>query len=83
MRGDIIVPSHLLWASIDPEGDPERYLLPVSQNVFFLLVDDQPDLLDAYCLMLTAEGYGVCCSHNVGEALEHALRQQPDLIITD
>ncbi|PVX85712.1 response regulator transcription factor [Paraburkholderia unamae] len=48
-----------------------------------LLVDDQPELLDAYCLMFTAEGYGVCGSHNGVEALEQALRQPPDLIITD
>lgn len=49
-----------------------------------LLVDDQPELLGAYrCLSLTGEGYGVCRSRNGVEALEHALRQPPDLIIAD
>lgn len=48
-----------------------------------LLVDDQPELLDACCLILTAEGYDVCCSHDGVEALAQALRQPPDLIITD
>ena len=57
--------------------------LPTSKMPSILLVDDQPELLDAYCFLLTAEGYGVCCSHNGMEALDHALRQPPDLIITD
>ncbi|CAB3807540.1 Response regulator ArlR [Paraburkholderia caffeinitolerans] len=48
-----------------------------------LLVDDHPELLDAYCLMLTDEGYDVCGSHNGVEALDHALREPPGLIITD
>ncbi|MFC0403011.1 response regulator [Paraburkholderia rhizosphaerae] len=50
---------------------------------FVLLVDDQPELLEAWSLILTAEGYAVCCARNGAEALEHALRRPPDLIITD
>ncbi|MCG5076596.1 response regulator [Paraburkholderia sp. RG36] len=90
MRRAIIVPSHRLRASIDPDGDRERYLLRVAETSLptrkmpsILLVDDQPELLDAYRLMLTAEGYAVRCAHNGVEALDHALRQPPDLIITD
>jgi len=48
-----------------------------------LLVDDEPDLLEACCLILAAEGYAVRCAPNGVEALAQALRQPPDLIITD
>jgi len=48
-----------------------------------LLVDDQPDLLEASRLILTAEGYAVCCARNGIEALEHVLHQPPDFLITD
>ena len=48
-----------------------------------LLVDDEPDLLEACRVVLAAAGYAVRCAHNGVEALEQALRQPPDLIITD
>ena len=90
MRGHVIVPSHLLCASLFQAGGRERRLLQMAETYLptgimpsILLVDDQPDLLDACYLVLTAEGYGVCRSHNGVEALEQALRQPPDLIITD
>ncbi|MEX3968494.1 PleD family two-component system response regulator [Paraburkholderia sp. EG286B] len=48
-----------------------------------LLVDDEPDLLETCRVILAAEGYAVRCARNGVEALRLALRQPPDLIVTD
>lgn len=60
IRAHIIVPSYQLRARIDQYGHPERYVLRVAELVYptskmpsILRVDDQPELLDAYCLILT------------------------------
>ncbi|WP_168787699.1 response regulator [Paraburkholderia aromaticivorans] len=48
-----------------------------------LLVDDEPDLLAAWHLILHAEGYEVRCAANGAEALELMRQRVPDLVITD
>ena len=48
-----------------------------------LLVDDEPDLLAAWHLILTGEGYDVRCASNGAEALECVRHRVPDLVITD
>jgi CheY-like chemotaxis protein len=48
-----------------------------------LLVDDEPQLLAAWSLILVDEGYSVTCAHNGIEALECLKHNVPDLIITD
>lgn len=48
-----------------------------------LLVDDEPDILTAWRLILTGEGYEVRCASNGIEALRHLDGWRPDLVITD
>lgn len=48
-----------------------------------LVVDDDPDILDAICDILGAEGYPVARARHGVEALEQVARQRPDLILLD
>ena len=48
-----------------------------------LLVDDEPDLLAALSLRLTSAGYQCATANNSFEALDQALADPPDLILTD
>jgi len=48
-----------------------------------LLVDDEPEILAAWCLILEREGYEVSCANNGAEALACASVHVPDLIVTD
>jgi CheY-like chemotaxis protein len=48
-----------------------------------LLVDDEPDLLAAWHLILSAEGYDVRCAAKGAQALEAIRECLPDLVITD
>jgi CheY-like chemotaxis protein len=48
-----------------------------------LVVDDDPDILDAICDILSAEGYGVARARHGREALDRVERSRPDLILLD
>jgi CheY-like chemotaxis protein len=48
-----------------------------------LLVDDEPEILAAWHLILANEGYAVKCARNGIEALEALTLGTPDVIITD
>jgi CheY-like chemotaxis protein len=48
-----------------------------------LLVDDEPDILTAWRLILESEGYLVNCASNGAEAIARLALNVPDLIITD
>ncbi|MCC8394704.1 response regulator [Paraburkholderia sp. MMS20-SJTR3] len=48
-----------------------------------LLVDDEPEILAAWRLILESEGYQVCCASNGAEALACLRDRIPDLIVTD
>ncbi len=48
-----------------------------------LLVDDEPQILAAWSLILVNEGYRVTCANNGVEALECLKHHVPDLIVTD
>ena len=48
-----------------------------------LVVDDEPELLQALCVRLTAEGFACETASNGQEALERIKAQRPDLIILD
>ncbi|WP_233836004.1 response regulator [Paraburkholderia sp. ZP32-5] len=48
-----------------------------------LLVDDEPEILAAWRLILESEGYDVCCARNGVEALACVAAHVPDLIVTD
>jgi CheY-like chemotaxis protein len=48
-----------------------------------LLVDDEPEILAAWRLILVNEGYEVQCASNGVEAVERVTANVPDLIITD
>lgn len=48
-----------------------------------LLVDDNPDVIDSMALLLSLYGHEVLQSQNGQEAIEIALREQPDLILLD
>ncbi|HEX9242986.1 MAG TPA: response regulator [Anaeromyxobacter sp.] len=48
-----------------------------------LVVDDDPDILDAICDILEAEGYRVARARHGGEALERIEAERPALILLD
>jgi two-component system, chemotaxis family, chemotaxis protein CheY len=48
-----------------------------------LVVDDDPDILDAICDILDAEGYRVSRARHGQEALEQVAAERPDIILLD
>jgi CheY-like chemotaxis protein len=48
-----------------------------------LLVDDEPDLLYVWQILLESEQYDVRCARNGAEALAMIEARAPDLVITD
>jgi CheY-like chemotaxis protein len=48
-----------------------------------LVVDDDPDILDAICDILEAERYRVSRARHGGEALERIAVERPDVILLD
>ncbi|WP_239499306.1 response regulator transcription factor [Paraburkholderia tuberum] len=46
-----------------------------------LLVDDEPEILAAWRLILESEGYEVRCASNGAEALACVVAHVPDLIV--
>jgi CheY-like chemotaxis protein len=48
-----------------------------------LVVDDDPDILDAICDILDAEGYRVARARHGAEALEQVDAARPDVILLD
>jgi CheY-like chemotaxis protein len=48
-----------------------------------LVVDDDPDILDAICDILDAEGYRVARARHGQEALDRVALEAPDVILLD
>ena len=48
-----------------------------------LVVDDDPDILEAICDILEAEGYRIARARHGEEALERVQAQRPDVILLD
>ncbi len=48
-----------------------------------LVVDDDPDILEAICDILEAEGYRIARARHGGEALAAVDTQRPDVILLD
>ncbi len=48
-----------------------------------LLIDDDPDIVEAARLVLEHEGHQVLCAHNRRDGLEMARASGPDLVILD
>jgi CheY-like chemotaxis protein len=48
-----------------------------------LVVDDDPDILEAICDILEAEGYRIARARHGGEALTAVDAQRPDVILLD
>lgn len=48
-----------------------------------MLVEDDDSLREIYSIRLTAEGYAIVTAHDGEEALAVAVRERPDLIISD
>lgn len=48
-----------------------------------LLVDDEPEILAAWSLILVYEGYAVTCATNGADALQRLKHHVPDVLITD
>jgi CheY-like chemotaxis protein len=48
-----------------------------------LVVDDDPDILDAICIILESEGYDVARARHGEEALEQVAARRPDVILLD
>jgi CheY-like chemotaxis protein len=48
-----------------------------------LIIEDNPDILDAVRLMLEQEGFKVATAENCSIALDYLASNQPDVIVTD
>jgi CheY-like chemotaxis protein len=48
-----------------------------------LVVDDDPDILDAICDILEGEGYAVARARHGAEALDRLHERRPDVILLD
>ncbi len=48
-----------------------------------MLVEDDDSLREIYSIRLTAEGYAIVTAHDGEEALAVAVRERPDLIVSD
>jgi DNA-binding NtrC family response regulator len=57
--------------------------MPHTTPVRILVADDQPDILDAFRLLLSDEGYEVVAARSPGEALERLEGQDFDVAILD
>ncbi|MDR1492783.1 MAG: diguanylate cyclase [Planctomycetaceae bacterium] len=55
----------------------------ISEPANILLVDDDPAMLKLLSHLLETEGYRVCAANNGSEALQLAMQESPDVIITD
>lgn len=53
------------------------------KSPLILVVDDDPDILDAICDILDVEGYAVARARHGEEALERVAESRPDLILLD
>lgn len=53
------------------------------KNRTILIADDEPDILEIISYNLQLEGYDVVTSKNGNEAIAHAKKHKPDLIILD
>jgi CheY-like chemotaxis protein len=74
---------HTLLASARVRQKRKRITPGQSLMKSILLVDDEPDLLAAWHLILSAEGYDVRCAAHGAQALEAIRERLPDLVITD
>ena len=48
-----------------------------------LVVDDDPDILDALVMILESKGYKITRAHDGVEAIEKLVADKPDLMILD
>jgi PAS domain S-box-containing protein len=71
--------SHLDLPNLAPETKKE----PERQETRILLAEDNPDNIAMLMEYLQMRGYQVVVAHNGLEALEHARREHPDLILMD
>ena len=56
---------------------------PGVESPLVLVVDDDPDILDAICDILAIEGYRVARARHGLEALAAVERERPDLVLLD
>ena len=56
---------------------------PTDQTKRVLLVDDDPEIIEAIRLALEAEGYGILIARDGNQGLAMAEREDPDLVILD
>jgi CheY-like chemotaxis protein len=48
-----------------------------------LIVDDDPDIVDAMRLVLEANDYAVACAYSAQDGLDAVVREKPDLMVLD
>ncbi|HYO91547.1 MAG TPA: response regulator [Pyrinomonadaceae bacterium] len=69
----------------DPVEDASEELWPGlgKRHARVLVVDDAPDVLEMFSMMLKLSGYDVEVAASAAEALEHARSMQFDVIVSD
>ena len=58
-------------------------MTPLRRDPLVLVVDDDPDILDAICEILAGEGYRVARARHGLEALQRVEEERPALILLD
>lgn len=82
------LPPHLLLPSekddyLDDRSQPEALLEEEKRQARVLVVDDSPDVLEMFGIMLRLSGYEVAVAASAPEALEQARVIQFDVIVSD
>ena len=72
--------SNLLTLSV---WSPEYKIGGIVNSPDILIVDDDPDMLQALQIRLKANGYGVYCAEDGTRAISEARKHAPDLIVLD
>jgi len=72
--------SNLLTLSV---SSPEFKIGGIVNSPDILIVDDDPDMLQALQIRLKANGYGVYCAEDGRGAISEARKHAPDLIVLD
>jgi len=55
----------------------------VNKRAKILIIDDDPDFVEATKVVIAAKGYDVLTAYSGQEGLEKARRERPDLIVLD
>lgn len=68
---------------VEDISQPQALLEKEKRQAHVLVVDDSPDVLEMFGMMLRLSGYEVAAAASATEALEHARVMQFDVVVSD